>query len=167
MHNTRKIKILAHNYLKEYDYSVWVDANIRILDNPKILLNRYLINNDLAAYTHSEGRTCIYLEAEACIKLNKDDPIIIVNQMNKYRSQGYPEFNGLVVTGVLLRKHNDPNIIKAMEMWWEQIQQHSKRDQLSLNFVLWKLGLEFNVIDDYLRDNFCFLWKAHKKKLVR
>ncbi|MWV46683.1 DUF616 domain-containing protein [Paenibacillus sp. HJL G12] len=165
--NARKIKILAHQYLKDYDYSIWVDANIKILDNPVILINSYLKDNVLAAYTHSGGRSCIYSEAEACIKLKKDDPNKIQNQMIAYRSEGYPEINGLIETGVLIRKHNDPFLMEAMNLWWEQIIRHSRRDQLSFNYVMWNLNMEYKVIDDYIRDNFCFLWKPHKKRVER
>jgi hypothetical protein len=31
----RKYKILAHKYLKKYDVSLYIDANIKILKNPK------------------------------------------------------------------------------------------------------------------------------------
>lgn len=165
--NARKVKILAHQFLPDYDYSIWMDANFHILDNPIKLIDQYLCKCHLATYKHSGGRTCIYSEADACIRLGKDDPEVIKKQMETYRSDGYPEYNGLVETGVLLRRHNNPEIISLMELWWDQIQQHSRRDQLSFNYVMWKKNYEYEVIEDYIRDNFCFLWAPHKSKSSR
>lgn len=164
--NARKIKILAHKYLPEYEYSIWVDANFKILDNPVILIEKHLSESLLAAYNHSGGRNCIYAEADACIRLNKDDPIIINKQTKVYKDEGYPEFNGLVETGILLRKHNDIKSVEAMEIWWEQIMKYSKRDQISFNYVMWKLNFAYNSIDEYIRDNYCFMWVPHKVKVI-
>lgn len=33
-----------------------------------------------------------------------------------------------------------------MEKWWEQIKNFSKRDQLSLSYVLWKTGYKIKYI---------------------
>ncbi|WP_082672923.1 glycosyltransferase domain-containing protein [Paenibacillus senegalimassiliensis] len=160
--NARKVKILAHKYLPDYDYSVWMDANFQILDNPVRLINEHLKVSNLAAFKHSGGRTCVYSEADACIRLGKDDPDIIKRQMEIYNLEGYPEFNGLVETGVLLRKHKEPELVESMELWWTQIQQFSRRDQLSFNYVMWKMNYDFKIIEDYIRDNFCFVWTPHK-----
>jgi hypothetical protein len=31
--------------------------------------------------------------------------------------------------------------MEIMERWWSEIERHSRRDQLSLPFVLWEMGI--------------------------
>lgn len=87
----------------------------------------------------------MYEEAEECIRLGKDLPEVIEKQMERYRKEGYKADNGLVVTNVLVRKHTDKNVIKLMNLWWEEIERNSKRDQLSFNYACWKLGINYDV----------------------
>lgn len=41
------------------------------------------------------------------MRMNKGSCQEIVEQISKYRKEGYPENAGMVETGILLRKHND------------------------------------------------------------
>ena len=52
--------------------------------------------------------------------------------------EGYPHDNGLVISGVLFRRHNEKDVIKVMEDWWHEIKYHSHICQLSLPYVFWK-----------------------------
>ncbi len=53
--------------------------------------------------------------------------------------------NGLTATGIIFRKNNDQQLIKVMEDWWEEIQNNSRRDQLSFCYVCWKNHFEYDV----------------------
>lgn len=161
----RWVKILPHKFFQGYEYSIWVDANIRIVGNLKELIDTYLANTSLAFYRHSDGRTCIYQEAEACIKRKKDDKQVILNQAARYRLLNYPENNGLISSGVILRRHMDRKIIRTMKDWWSEVENYSKRDQMSFNYVAWKNRTEFSIIDDYIRDNPYFKWRIHDHQL--
>ena len=44
-------------------------------------------------------------------------------------------------TSVIVREHNDPRVIEAMNLWWKEIDNGSRRDQLSLPYVLWNREL--------------------------
>lgn len=144
--NTRKArryKILPHKYLSEYDYSLWVDAAFRIIGDLEKYLNKYLRNGLLLGVSHSK-RNCIYEEAKACIGLEKDNESVINSQIKKYKDDNYPKNNGLIESGVLFRKHNDTKVIKLMEEWYDEIIHHSKRDQLSFDYVMWKNDFEYD-----------------------
>ena len=43
--NAKKYKILPHRYLKEYDYSIWIDGNILVISDIRDLVktNNYLV----------------------------------------------------------------------------------------------------------------------------
>lgn len=143
----RYIKVNPHKYLSDYETSVWVDANITIKGNINYLIN--VVKWSISSITVPKHpiRSCIYEEANACIQYNKDVPEIALKQVKEYKEEGFPENYGLVQTGIMFRKHNDPKCIKFMERWWDEIEEHSHRDQLSFNYVSWKTGINFNYID--------------------
>jgi len=177
--NARMYKILPHRYLGGYEESVWVDGNILLRGDTNELIEEYLKNANMAVYSHSHARhrdrgetpdtrDCVYEEADHLISLAsrgrvKDDPKIIEKQIENYRTSGYPAHNGLLLSMVLFRRHNKPDVIKAMEEWWSQLKGGSKRDQLSFNYSAWKMGLKFEYIDDNVRNNPYFLCMPHKR----
>jgi len=77
-------------------------------------------------------------------------------QIKRYRAEGYPEDNGLIMSSVILRRHNEPEIIEFDKKWWEEIANGSKRDQLSFNYIQWKTGLKYNFLEGDARDNSTF-----------
>ena len=147
----RKYKILPHLFLSEhYQWSLYVDANIAIIRNPMDLGNKYLSQYDMAIPKHFI-RDCVYAEAKECIVLGKTKYDETISQMNIYKEQGFPKQFGLGENNILFRKHNSENIIKLMNDWWEELNTQTKRDQLSLAYVLWKNGEKFCFIDESAR----------------
>lgn len=165
--SARKYKILAHRFLPEYEYSVWVDGNMIVRGDVNLLIEKYLNNCNMAVYNHTktkgDARDCIYEEARVLInKKYKDDPELIRRQIEKYRNDVYPEHNGLLSSMVMLRRHNEPDVVKTMEDWWGEIKEYSRRDQLSFNYVAWKNKLKFVYMEDDSRDNDFFLFIPHR-----
>jgi hypothetical protein len=136
-------KINAHLVLPDAEYSLWIDASIGIVCPFPLrrLVELFLGDCDLCVFRHYARRS-IYEEAEACIAYGLDRPEIIEAQMARYRSEGLPATTGLIEAPVLLRRHT--KAIRALnEAWWAEIVQGSRRDQLSFNYVAWKLGLRY------------------------
>ena len=128
----------------------------------------------MSVYSHMhcfDKRNCIYEEArmikylfeinKSPDKKPKDDLIIIEKQMKKYFEKKYPQNNGLISSGILLRKHNDENVKNIMEDWWLELKYGSKRDQLSFNYVCWMNNFKFNYINDDIRENKYFILNKH------
>tara|TARA_E500000331_G_scaffold357689_1_gene420402 strand:+ start:998 stop:2641 length:1644 start_codon:yes stop_codon:yes gene_type:complete len=169
--NTRtakRFKVLPHEYLDKYDYSIFIDGNMTIRNNPDDLIDKYLSNSNVAFFDHSQNildsNNCAYKEADYIFYLGqknngnyKDNPVLIQNQMNRYKKEKYPENNGLITGMVILRKHNKTDCKKVMSKWWEEIKYNSKRDQLSFNYSAWKTGVKFNYMDGDSRDNKYFI----------
>ena len=128
----RKIKILGHQALKSYEYTVWIDGNINVIGDVKELIN-YYADSDLVTFKHPQ-RTCVYDEANACIEYMKDSRETIIKQVALMREHNYPEENGLVESNVLIRKKTDA-INSSMTAWWEMVLNYSRRDQLSFNYT--------------------------------
>ena len=102
---------------------------------------------------------------EKGMKNYKDNPNLIQKQINRYKSEGYPPNNGLVVQMEVLRRHNKKDVIDAMELHWEELKHNSKREQLSFNYIAWKTKLNFNYIQGDSRNNKYFVnVGAHKGK---
>jgi hypothetical protein len=143
--NSRYYKINPHKVLKDYKYSIWIDANIKVT-HPDFnqLLAKYLFEKDIALHINP-ARNCIYQAALNCKRLKKDDEKIIDKQMLKYRNESYPENNGLVSCGILYRRHTK-QIQQFNDYWWDEIKSNSRRDQLSFNYVAWKTEIGFYLI---------------------
>ena len=158
--NARKIKILSHKYLPEYEYTLWIDANICFREfDVKKMFNNFLANHDIAIHKHNV-RDCVYNEFSYCTEIEIDSPAIMANQIVRYIKEDYPINNGLVETGVLFRR-NTKSIKKINEDWWNEIKNGSKRDQLSICYVIWKNKIDYFMIEKSIRKGNLFYIENH------
>lgn len=146
--DARRIKMLPHRYLPQYDVSVWIDGKIVIIDDPIPAIKEYMNEVDFVVLAHpgDHRHLSIYEEAERCIQFNKGNPVKIKAQIEEYRRVGCPEDREVVATGVLIRNHNKLNIVEFNEAWWNEIQKFSDRDQISFPYVAWKYKLKYKKI---------------------
>jgi hypothetical protein len=133
----RIIKIRFFDYIKD-ELSIWCDASMQI----NVDLNKFVKQYHKKDFTllYHPSRDCTYMEAAACIKLNKDDATTINKQINQYHKEGLPKFNGMVQTGLMIRT-NTYEVREHCKKWAIEVLKHSKRDQLSFNYCLWKYNL--------------------------
>ena len=160
--NAKIHKILPHIYFPDKEYSLWIDGSvtIRFPFSVSRLAEIYLADADIALFQHHE-RDCIYDEADVCIQRKLDNQAVILKQIKKYRSENYPAHNGLGECTVLLRRHTD-KIKQFNEMWWYEICNGSRRDQISFNYVVRKLGLKVNYFPgDIKKENYLFSRHMH------
>jgi Protein of unknown function (DUF616) len=133
-----KHMILFHQYLDGYDLSLSVGAQLGLNCNLDDLMREHFrAGDDIMICQHPE-RDCVYDEAEVCKGWLLDDPARIDAQMQRYRAMGYPAHNGLYATGIIGRRHDRANVRAMCEFWWEEYRRGSRRDQLSLNYAIWK-----------------------------
>jgi hypothetical protein len=134
----------AHNYLGDYKTSLYIDNSVMLRVIPEIIFKDFPRDEfDMYCFEHSFRETLLE-EYETVLKYDYDKPNIIFEQLNTY-SMISP---GLFLQkpywgGFLIRNHTTPLVIKAMEDWLIQIMRYSRRDQLSLNYVLNKHDLKF------------------------
>lgn len=137
----RFVKIHPHLYFHDYEVSIWIDSNLLVTGDLNEFVETLGESGKCAGFIHPH-RQCIYDEAEEIIRRGGLDTKDVVEQhVSKYKNLNYPEKNGLIETNALVRKHGDPEVIAAMKSWWRELENGSKRDQLSLNFVLHQTGL--------------------------
>lgn len=133
----RFLKINTHLIFKDYKKSLYIDGNVIINCFISEFADLHINNFSMKLIRHP-FRNCIYTEAPECIRKLKDDSDIISKQMNKYRAEGFPEYFGLSENNILLRNHNDSELIEVMTSWWQEVNNKSKRDQLSFFYSIWK-----------------------------
>ncbi len=138
---SRHAKLQPHHCLAHYDIVVWCDANIIIRDDLGPLLRRFADSNLPVAFVPHPLRRCLYHEAVICALSGKDRTETIVAQMLAYQREGYPTDQGLIETGFFACRPQRPETRAFFDAWWGQLSRGSQRDQLSANYVLWKLGL--------------------------
>ncbi|MEP1087382.1 MAG: glycosyltransferase domain-containing protein [Reichenbachiella sp.] len=158
----RMYKFLPHLFLKEYEISLYIDSNILIKKEASELFQQLIDSEYKFALPKHFARNCIYQEAKIIIQSKKGNVDIVNSQMRGYRDEGFPEEFGLTENGLLFRRHNDPQVIECMELWWNEFFHKSKRDQLSLMYVLWKSNLDYITGLFSLRRSPYFSIEVHK-----
>lgn len=159
-------KVLPHRFLAEYDYSMFVDANTVIAGRMKDFIGSYLIDRDFAMWAHPE-RTDPYIEMCSIVEAERHEPTALVEQMQAYSEAGLPREAGMYEASFIWRRHGAGHVVTLMESWWDEINAHSVRDQLSLSYLTWKTGLRPAVIDDRFgnsRANSFFFKVPHLRK---
>lgn len=143
-----KHMILFHRYLKGYNLSLSIGAQLELNCNLDDLMREHFRASDDMMICRHEERDCIYDEAEVCKTSVLDDPARIDAHMQRYRAMGYPAHNGLYATGIIARWHDRANVRAMCEFWWEEYRRGSRRDQLSLNYAIWRSApIKISAID--------------------
>lgn len=174
--SARMYKLLPHKFLPEYEISIWVDGNVLIAKNLTELSEKYLSGVNLVVPDHAtssfEPHDCVYDEVKTLIRLNEkgkfqDDTEILRRQAEQYRKSGYPEHNGIAWTFLLLRKHNESDVVQFDEDWWRELEQWSKRDQMSFNYVAWKNHFKFAYLEGDPTKSAYFRRLSHRLSFYR
>ena len=162
----RRIKILPHLFLSKYDISVWVDGTFQIVGDVYSMVENVISRNPqkVCFIRNHPERDCIYQEANTIKELKKADSKIIDQQVLVYKKEKYPEHFGLVETNIVVRKHNDSDCKKLMEMWFDELSKYTHRDQMSFNYCVWKLNFLKLGDLDLLQNKFFNGIIEHKKK---
>ncbi len=163
--NNRWHKLHPHILFPEYPQSIYVDANIDVI-NTKLFndINKLPKKCVLSIPIHFE-RDCIYDEIDACINQKKDDMSKIKATKRLLQKNNFPKHFGLSENNVIYRKHNDKTCIKLMNQWWNMLIKFSCRDQLSFMYVLWrnKFKMPYLSKSPYRYDKINFRIRGHKQ----
>ncbi|MDE5699943.1 MAG: DUF616 domain-containing protein [Lachnospiraceae bacterium] len=160
---SRKYKMLPHRFI-DTEYSLYIDANIQFSKSPLEYMRQYFNRGNMLLIPHPE-RDCIYREAAYCILNDRDLPQRLIKQMHLYNKKDCPEHVGLFYGGMIGRCHFENEIVTFDEEWWEHFRKYSRRDQISLGYLLWKKASEVSLADINICNNDWFVVDSmHKKK---
>ena len=157
----REYKMFPHKFLSEYETSIWVDASLELQGDMWEYVKRYQSSSPILLFPHPY-RICIYEEAAACIHYSMAEKEVILKQINAYYKNEYPVNNGLVCGGCIVRQHQNHDIQTLMEEWWHEVCTYSKRDQLSLPYLMWKNHINYDLCDQFIEDNEWIKKSSHK-----
>lgn len=158
----RFFKIKGDSVLNNYQYHIWCDGAIQILAPSLQEVLDVLSENDFAVFSHPD-RDCIYEEGKICIERGLDHPLTIYQQLKQYAQEGLPRHFGLLESSAYVKRNNDKTKQFA-ELWWDEISKGSKRDQLSFDYLRWRLDIQTNYYQGNFNNSNLFRSKGHKKK---
>ena len=134
-------------FASKYDYAIYIDGNIQIVS---CISDLYDVAKEspigIAMHRHSE-RDCIYDEAVACNIYKRGNKAKINQQIEKYKSEGFPAHYGLYEANVIVVDLHNIKAKLFFQQWWnEYLQSQSMRDQISLPYLIWKNNYHFDDI---------------------
>lgn len=155
----RYYKIMFHRHI-ESEFSIWIDASFII----KTDLNEWWkkFKEPFTCIKHPV-RSCVYKEANICINRNKDAADLLLKQTKNYRRAGLPARNGLIASGILMRKMNQ-TAIDLCDVWYQQLQLYSSRDQIGFAYASWRMPVHHVVDWDYRTgQEFIYITHLHNR----
>ena len=142
----RYIKMHPFEYLKEYDYSIYIDGNIKIFTDISCFVEKINNRYGIALSTHS-SRIKLSDEAKACKKLKKGNIEEINICLQKYSSLGMPDDYGLLEAPIIVTNLNNEKAKEIFNDWWNEFyNSNTYRDQIHLPFVLWQKKIKIDEI---------------------
>lgn len=136
--SNRHVKALLHRYVA--GPTLYLDAEFQVVADPFKLASRALRRRCWGATRHPQ-RDCLFDEGAVCLEKGRvENPAELEAQLARYRAAGMPRRFGLWVGSVIARQGNAASA-RLGEEWWAEIEAGTERDQVSLPFVAWKLGL--------------------------
>ena len=161
----RFIKLHPHLYFKNYNLSIYIDASFKINGDLNELLLRILSKKyNLYTFEHP-ARNSIYQETFRVVRSRKENQNMSEFIRKRYKKEKFPDNNGLIESCLIIRKHNEKDVILQMEKWYDEIEKYSHRDQLSFNYIVWKTGIKFKYISKTFITNY-FSQLDHLNKFI-
>lgn len=155
----RKLKILAdHPALGTPDVLLWHDAAFQLQCHPVEVARTHLRDVDLLAFAHPD-RTTIEAEGMVIAQLGYAPLATMTAQAATYRAEGFPPQTAITSTGFSLRRRT-PEVQTFNACWWEELARWTYRDQMSVDYAIWKTGVRVAYIPGHYRENPFARWYA-------
>ncbi|MFH0772949.1 MAG: glycosyltransferase domain-containing protein [bacterium] len=150
--SAKQFKLLPHLFFPEYTHSLWVDASIVIkTDDMKSWLDPHIARNNFTVFQNTHPT--LSEEIQYLKDAKKVRPEDLDRQIAQYTQEGLSLTTSMVDGSTILRAHNNPDVIKFDELWWDQICKHTLRDEVSFAYVKWKLCFNNGTFDHPSRHN--------------
>lgn len=139
-------KTHPESMLSEYVASLYIDANIQIMD--QWVYDRFVeLYGNQIEYAGVKlvltGRDCAYEHAFDMCQNYYDHDYKVIQQCHEMYNAGFPKHFGLNENNVIFRIHTK-RMKKVDEEWWAWILNYSFRDQFSYMFCIWKYNIALN-----------------------
>lgn len=140
-----KYKILGDAELEQnYDMIIYIDASLDIRSSLKEIIKENCNFETHSIYFLNHAGDCTYQMAEEYIHLGKN-PAVIRTQMDYYQKQNFPKKFGFVSDKIIIRKPKK-EIKQMQKSWYQQVEQFSPIETLSLMYALWNCKTSYGEI---------------------
>ncbi len=160
--SSREYKIRPHVWLSEYSHSLYIDTKVKLMGNPIDLWNSLIENHSnsvLGLFEHSFRET-LRDEFREVAQLNLDEGYVLEKQLSVYEAVFKEKLSTKPLWGgIIARRHNELDCIKAMDDWYANVLTYSRRDQLSLPIALRHINLErISINESSIFESLHHLW---------
>lgn len=169
---SRYPKTHPETLLADYKASLYIDANIQIMD--QWVYDRFVeLYGQNIEYAGVKlvltGRDCIYEHSFDMVQVLVEHDYVAIRQCHELYKRGFPSHFGLNENNVIFRIHTE-RMKRADEEWWWWIVNYSNRDQFSYMYCLWKNGVKINYflpVGEDARNGSHFHLVGHNKGIFR
>lgn len=167
----RYCKFFPHRLFPDADLSVYVDGNILLKGDLAPLIAEFVASDAEIGLFRHQSRASLAEELAFCVEVGKlkgADAEAGARQVAGYHAAGLPDRHVLTENAVIFRRHRDADALdRAMELWWGEMQRHTRRDQLSLPWALHVSGLRVKLWPwTYTRANAYFVSYPHRASIA-
>ena len=139
----RYMKIMPHKFFKNYDLSLYIDANYEIKGD----LDDYLVNTlnplDHIYIPHLQFGKGIRQALDNAIEKKLDDVSLLNKIKKRYDSKHFLDKTGIVNAGLMIRYHNTEDCIRLMEKWWREVRDYSHVDGFAFDYAGYETGVRY------------------------
>ncbi len=139
----RYLKMSPHKILGDFDISIYIDCNIKIINKLSDIFKGVKKSSDSIFMYDHPFRKCTYRELEIAVSEGLTTFTKARRQFRRYKKSDFPIDFGLFEANIIIRKH-DINSQKLMDFWWSEYMNSSKRDQTSLMFASYQTGIRIH-----------------------
>lgn len=138
---SRYAKLMPHRVLLDYEYSLYMDANLQIIgDEIYDRVNRCIYTGGMIWQVEhlAPPMDCLYQDIKEAYAQGRVAFVDAWKQLKHLKKEGFPRHYGMFENNIILRKHNEPLVKTISEEWWDEYMKFSHRDQFSLMYIYWK-----------------------------
>lgn len=146
--------IKIEHSMQNYDNILWIDGCVEIKGNLNEFLSK-LPKGDIVVGKHPINHT-LEAELKACINMKKDDIELMKSQVKSY---GKLKPHETPQNTIILRRKN----IDATVIWWTEVKNKSKRDQLSFAWAMQQCNQKYSTYPWSLAEKY-FIWHKYHNK---
>jgi len=143
----KKYKLQPHTIpeINSAEISLWVDGSITLkMQKISKFMRNMLIGSRFRVFKNPQ-RESVEEEVEYCVQNKKDRADLLLLQLMHYKKEGFPDQSGLINGSFILRETNYKKVIDFNNLWWEQILEFSKRDEVSFPYLAWLHSFDYNL----------------------
>lgn len=144
---SRRPKALPHEYLPEWDWSLYIDNIVKFKRLPRLADIELAAETGFILHRHAT-RKSPEEEAEVLVYLGYESESILEKQLDFYGQKApFNQNDNFGTCTLMMRRHHQADIRCFGRIWWENILNFSKRDQISFEFSRKMSGAKVSYYD--------------------